>query len=136
MPSPKAFRPSRARTPLGRSGMKTFIRNRVADFAPRLSQPGYCETADNPDDWTEDETGEAGHQARARAAALCLNCPVLNECLEWALAHDPRGVWGGLTEAERHGRDRDERISTVLAYWRHHQVTGTLSSEGNMEEAA
>lgn len=33
---------------------------------------------------------------------LCLSCPVLVECRDWALAHNVRyGVWGGLSERER-----------------------------------
>lgn len=37
-----------------------------------------------------------------RARQLCKECPVRAECLRWALDHDePRGVWGGLTAAER-----------------------------------
>jgi WhiB family transcriptional regulator, redox-sensing transcriptional regulator len=37
------------------------------------------------------------------AKALCRRCPVRAECLDYALAHDERfGVWGGLSEQERH----------------------------------
>jgi WhiB family transcriptional regulator, redox-sensing transcriptional regulator len=37
-----------------------------------------------------------------RAKAVCAQCPVRRECLEWALdTHQPHGVWGGLDEQER-----------------------------------
>jgi len=38
----------------------------------------------------------------AAAKAVCAGCPVVRPCRAWALAHPAeRGVWGGLTEAER-----------------------------------
>jgi len=37
-----------------------------------------------------------------RAKAVCAQCPVRSECLEWALeTAQPHGVWGGLDEQER-----------------------------------
>lgn len=51
-------------------------------------------------------TGERGsaHRAREEAAkAVCAGCPVLTECRRHALAtREPFGVWGGLSEEERH----------------------------------
>lgn len=38
----------------------------------------------------------------ARAKAICAQCPVRRECLDYALAmREPYGVWGGLNEHER-----------------------------------
>lgn len=49
--------------------------------------------------------GERGPSRRDRdraAKALCQACPVLQSCREHALqAHEPYGVWGGMTESER-----------------------------------
>jgi WhiB family redox-sensing transcriptional regulator len=37
------------------------------------------------------------------AKALCARCPVIEQCREHALrVQEPYGVWGGLSEAERH----------------------------------
>lgn len=37
-----------------------------------------------------------------RAKAICATCPVVTECLEYALTiKEPHGIWGGLNEAER-----------------------------------
>jgi len=37
------------------------------------------------------------------AKAICAACPVADQCLEYAVqTHQPDGVWGGLTAAERH----------------------------------
>jgi WhiB family redox-sensing transcriptional regulator len=38
----------------------------------------------------------------AEVKAICGGCPVREQCRAWALAHPAeRGVWGGLTEADR-----------------------------------
>ena len=37
-----------------------------------------------------------------RAKAVCGECPVRGECLDWALTtREPHGVWGGYAESER-----------------------------------
>lgn len=36
------------------------------------------------------------------AKKLCASCPVVEQCLDWALENNERfGIWGGLTERER-----------------------------------
>lgn len=35
------------------------------------------------------------------AKAVCRQCPVASDCLEWALAHEEWGVWGMTTQMER-----------------------------------
>ncbi|ANS32531.1 WhiB family transcriptional regulator [Rhodococcus opacus] len=44
-----------------------------------------------------------GDRARRIAAAkeICSNCPVLLECRDFALHHEPNGIWGGLSERDR-----------------------------------
>jgi hypothetical protein len=44
----------------------------------------------------------------AAAKAVCVRCPVVSECLAWALNALPYGIAGGLTEQERR-RDRIRR---------------------------
>ena len=42
------------------------------------------------------------HVRRRQAKAVCKSCPVVNECLQWALeSGQDHGVWGGLSEDER-----------------------------------
>jgi WhiB family redox-sensing transcriptional regulator len=49
--------------------------------------------------------GESKGQRRKRestAKRICAACPVRRECLDYAMrVHEPFGIWGGLTEAER-----------------------------------
>ena len=35
------------------------------------------------------------------ALKICRRCPIKEDCLEWALTHEERGIWGGLTEEQR-----------------------------------
>ena len=37
-----------------------------------------------------------------KARAICRGCPVIDECFLYAVKHNELGVWGGLTEEERH----------------------------------
>jgi len=47
-------------------------------------------------------SGASGPQV-AQAKAICAGCPVRRQCLAFALrTHQVHGVWGGLTEQERH----------------------------------
>lgn len=41
------------------------------------------------------------------AKAVCRRCPVMNQCLRWALeSGQAEGVWGGLSEDERRAMKR------------------------------
>ncbi|MGH8898415.1 MAG: WhiB family transcriptional regulator [Egibacteraceae bacterium] len=53
-------------------------------------------------------TGPALEQI-ARAKAVCQDCPVVHECLEWALGTGQDGIWGGLTQDERRALRRARR---------------------------
>jgi WhiB family redox-sensing transcriptional regulator len=38
----------------------------------------------------------------AKAKAICFECPVRADCLDYAISiREPHGIWGGLTESER-----------------------------------
>lgn len=50
---------------------------------------------------------EKGGSTR-EAKRICRECPVLQQCRQWAIDHDERyGVWGGLSERERRRLKRD-----------------------------
>ena len=68
----------------------------VADWRARAACSGYPNTlffpaSDNPDE-----------PVIARAKAICSFCPVIDDCLEYALETNQRsGIWGGTSERER-----------------------------------
>ncbi len=64
----------------------------------------------------ENERGPSRSKREIRAKAVCAACPVIENCLRWALAaREPYGVWGGLSENERDAAiQRMERRSRVV----------------------
>ncbi|MDI9883442.1 WhiB family transcriptional regulator [Streptomyces sp. HNM0645] len=43
----------------------------------------------------------------AEAKAVCRRCPVVRQCLDWAVGRGPvDGIWGGTTERERRAAGR------------------------------
>lgn len=50
----------------------------------------------------ENERGPSRVRREMQAKAVCATCPVVADCLHWALAaREPYGVWGGLSAEER-----------------------------------
>ena len=54
-----------------------------------------CASSD-PEEWFP-EKGVTAHKAKR----ICATCPVINECLQFALDHGETGIWGGTTGRER-----------------------------------
>ena len=52
----------------------------------------------------ENERGPSRVRRELRAKQVCSDCPVVRNCLTWAIsAREPYGVWGGMTVEEREG---------------------------------
>ena len=49
----------------------------------------------------------------AEAKAICSECPVTEQCLDFALANGCIGVWGGTTERQRRRLRRSQRATTA-----------------------
>lgn len=68
----------------------------VADWRARAACSGYPNTlffpaTESPDDGSLE-----------KAVAICSVCPVIDDCLEYALETNQRsGIWGGTSEKER-----------------------------------
>lgn len=63
-----------------------------------------------PDEWRENSACRGlgnsifftSQSKSAEAKRICATCPVIGECLDYAVRTDqPDGVWGGLTYKER-----------------------------------
>lgn len=78
----------------------------------------------------------------AAAKAVCFDCPVTIECLEWALENGVAGVWGGLDDDERaellkpqpHERrpnrpTQDEKFGTYSGVGRHRRRREALCQD-------
>jgi WhiB family redox-sensing transcriptional regulator len=55
-------------------------------------------------------TGEKQRVEKARV--ICASCPVVRQCLNYAIYNDCHGFWGGMTESERRKviREREEMV--------------------------
>ena len=69
---------------------------RAADWRHRAA----CRDTD-PEIFFPVGTGGPALLQITEAKTVCRRCPVVAECLAFALAHDEAGVWGGTTPAER-----------------------------------
>ena len=51
---------------------------------------------------SDNERGASRRKRTAAAKRVCESCPVILDCLQWALDIDePHGIWGGKTTVER-----------------------------------
>lgn len=57
-----------------------------------------------PTDVFFQDVGESSQAAKA----ICATCPVVDDCLEWALKHEKDGIWGGMSPIERN-REKGRR---------------------------
>lgn len=60
--------------------------------------------------------GQDGIRKTKKAKEICRGCPVVNDCIEYAMSFSPRsliGIWGGTTERER---TRIHKSTTGLVY--------------------
>lgn len=91
---------------------------------PEWVSQAVCAQVD-PSLWFPDKGGN-----NATAKAICRCCPVITECLEYALAQDiaPEGIWGGTSSTERRRVRRERGLAdlqpcgTRAAYLRHRQA--------------
>ncbi len=67
----------------------------AADWKARAACAGYANTYFFP-------ANDAPNFVTSRAKAICAECPVSTECLEYAFeTNQVSGIWGGTTEDER-----------------------------------
>jgi len=65
-----------------------------------------------PTDWWFPVVHDKATIANARQAiAICRQCPVVNQCLNYALRNEGFGIWGGMTEREREVERRRRNIT-------------------------
>jgi WhiB family redox-sensing transcriptional regulator len=61
-------------------------------------------------------SGRGANEQLRRARAICVSCPVREECLNYALEHGiQHGVWGGTSERERRRMRRELGIVSPMA---------------------
>lgn len=64
--------------------------------------------------WNSDtETQDERHHREATALGLCGRCPIRQQCLDYALDHEPLNIWGGKTAYQRRELLLDRRTVTA-----------------------
>jgi WhiB family redox-sensing transcriptional regulator len=88
----------------------------TADHLAEWWSLAACQSADPDLFFPISHSGPAAAQVR-RAKAVCADCVVRSDCLQYALAADPvHGVWGGMSEEERRLlRRREQKARTRAA---------------------
>lgn len=66
----------------------------IANNEPWMADAA-CASAD-PEGWFPD-----GRSSGREAKRICRGCPVIAQCLRYALTHGERGIWGGTSARER-----------------------------------
>ena len=73
----------------------------MIQYAPDWRMAGACLTAD-PELFFPIAEGTITKKQVAQAQRICADCPVRQQCLDFAMrTREPAGIWGGTTEAER-----------------------------------
>ena len=81
----------------------------ACDGRPDWHDHAACGDAD-PDLFFPDGYIRSTRAQVKTAKLICRSCPVRVSCLSWALASgEAHGIWGGLTEEERHRLHRRSR---------------------------
>ncbi|MFF6903463.1 WhiB family transcriptional regulator [Streptomyces hydrogenans] len=84
--------------------MTTVIRRPITPAArdPRWSSRALCNGIADPDLFFPSGASPEAKEQAEQARRICLACPVLTDCKDWALEVQERfGVVGGLTQEER-----------------------------------
>lgn len=67
----------------------------VLKYDAKLLSQGACQGLDTEIFYPATDTyDKEEHRMFER---MCVDCPIMEACLEWALAHERYGVWGGTT---------------------------------------
>jgi WhiB family redox-sensing transcriptional regulator len=74
------------------------MKQRYATQAGWVEQ-ALCRQFNDPEIWFPDEAGDS--ETAQDAKAICTLCPVKDACLEWALANNEQGIWGGMGSSQR-----------------------------------
>ena len=100
-----------------------------------MSWRDHAACLDADPDWFFPEVGYGRGQDAIKARLICADCPVIDECLAWALAERPSvGIFGGTSPLERdrirreRGLARKKRLKpcgTEAAYIRHWKANET-----------
>lgn len=81
------------------------------DMDDLMSVPGFYKKAACKGHEPQDDFFPDRGSSTVIAKAICRTCPVISECLEYAVERKERfGIWGGKSERERRAIRRERRL--------------------------
>lgn len=90
-------------------------------------------------DFYAEHTSMIGRMEQKRAVSVCQNCKVMIQCRDYSLRYERFGVWGGLTELQRHRERKRLNIITELDRFNNHTImprTNRMPNTGVKHEPA
>lgn len=88
-----------------------------------------CRNVRDPDIFFP-SVGGKGRQQAAHTKLICEMCPVQQDCLDYAIAHDEEGFWGGKTKTDRESLPAFIREFIKLEYERLGLMEHRLNIDG------
>lgn len=79
------------------------------DVKTPFFETAKCNNHPNPDWFFEIQAGHGVEQKK-----YCTDCPVINQCLDYALNVRVLGVWGGTTPEERNKLREEYNINPII----------------------
>lgn len=76
-----------------------IVRRFKLRFNPSLFKHALCASMDTEIFYPPKEL--FSQEDEATYQRMCVECPAMNACLEWALAHERHGIWAGTTPFNR-----------------------------------
>jgi hypothetical protein len=67
------------------------------------------------------------------AKAICSDCPIIGQCLQWAMKHEEYGVFGGRTPAERKRQNGDKPVLDAQLLQQYTEDLAILLSSQSVE---
>jgi WhiB family redox-sensing transcriptional regulator len=80
----------------------------ILKFNPRLFERAKCRGIDTEIFYPTQDKFDLIEE-RYITEKLCAGCPVKEACLEWGLAHERYGIWGGTTPFRRRSMRKARR---------------------------
>lgn len=77
---------------------------------PKIWYPSAARTNDG----TYARRQREAKQTMRTAKNICSTCPVLEQCIGYALHYESHGIWGGTTEAERDKLRRELKVKLIV----------------------
>jgi WhiB family redox-sensing transcriptional regulator len=93
----------------------TLIAQGLSERLPWASK-GACKGKDMRWWFPSGENSVKDRTTMKQALAICKECDVRQQCLDYALNNESDGIWGGLTTKQRNSLRRERRYTPIIQH--------------------